>query len=167
MQCPECETLNRAGAKYCRRCGTVLVATPVPAPAADVRGAACAQCGASLRANARFCARCGQPVDISPKSPLPASPSYDGFAQPLSGHAVPMQASGGTPAGYAPVEYASPVYTHIPTPASPPARRRSWLWLWLLVGVILCVLMALVVVRVVMVLDLFPGGGTSSVSGFQ
>ena len=53
--CPNCGSVLRAGARFCRACGQAISAAPQPE-------AACAHCGAPLRAGARFCRACGQPV---------------------------------------------------------------------------------------------------------
>src|SRR5215472_3193838 len=49
MKCPNCQTENPAGAKFCLNCGTKFAAR-------------CANCGSELAPNARFCSNCGQPV---------------------------------------------------------------------------------------------------------
>jgi class 3 adenylate cyclase len=49
MQCPNCQTENPAGAKFCFNCGTKFVAR-------------CTNCQSELAAGARFCSNCGQPV---------------------------------------------------------------------------------------------------------
>ena len=46
MKCPECQSDNREGAKFCLRCGTAL-------------GLTCPQCGRSLSPEAVFCDECG------------------------------------------------------------------------------------------------------------
>src|SRR5712692_298123 len=49
MKCPNCQTENPAGAKFCFNCGTKFVAR-------------CANCQSELAPGARFCSNCGQPV---------------------------------------------------------------------------------------------------------
>ena len=49
MICPACRTENRAGAKFCDACGTLLPRV-------------CAACGTALRAGAKFCDECGRSV---------------------------------------------------------------------------------------------------------
>ncbi len=49
MKCPNCQTENSAGAKFCLNCGTKFVAR-------------CANCQSELPPGARFCSNCGQPV---------------------------------------------------------------------------------------------------------
>ena len=47
--CPNCSTVNEAGASFCRQCGTRL-------------GTTCPVCSAAVTAGARFCSTCGTPV---------------------------------------------------------------------------------------------------------
>ncbi|MFL7807290.1 MAG: zinc-ribbon domain-containing protein, partial [Anaerolineae bacterium] len=49
MKCPQCQTENAAGARYCYHCGAALATR-------------CANCQTELPAEARFCMNCGQPV---------------------------------------------------------------------------------------------------------
>ncbi len=49
MNCPNCQTHNPDGARFCFNCGTALAQT-------------CKNCGASLQPGARFCHNCGQAV---------------------------------------------------------------------------------------------------------
>jgi class 3 adenylate cyclase/tetratricopeptide (TPR) repeat protein len=49
MNCPNCQTRNPDGARFCFNCGTALAQT-------------CKNCGASLQPGARFCHNCGQAV---------------------------------------------------------------------------------------------------------
>lgn len=49
MKCPNCQTENPAGAKFCFNCGTKFVAR-------------CTNCQSELPPGARFCSNCGQPV---------------------------------------------------------------------------------------------------------
>jgi class 3 adenylate cyclase len=57
MQCPQCQTENRAGRKFCAACGHALAS-------------ACAQCGFVNDPDDRFCGGCGQA--LSPASQIPA-----------------------------------------------------------------------------------------------
>ncbi|HWF58419.1 MAG TPA: adenylate/guanylate cyclase domain-containing protein [Candidatus Dormibacteraeota bacterium] len=50
LGCPQCGADNRAGSRFCKRCGVALVR-------------ACATCGTPLDAGARFCDQCGAPAD--------------------------------------------------------------------------------------------------------
>jgi class 3 adenylate cyclase/tetratricopeptide (TPR) repeat protein len=58
MNCPNCQTLNPAGARFCFHCGTALAQI-------------CRNCGASLQPGARFCHNCGQAVDGTDAAPGP------------------------------------------------------------------------------------------------
>ena len=49
MKCPQCQTENAAGARYCYHCGAALATR-------------CTNCQTELPAEARFCMNCGQPV---------------------------------------------------------------------------------------------------------
>src|SRR4051794_19140016 len=49
MVCPSCGTENPAGKRFCKECGTPLVA-------------ACPSCGAALVGDEKFCGECGAPV---------------------------------------------------------------------------------------------------------
>ena len=50
MQCPQCNTENPEGAKFCFNCGAKLAAV-------------CPQCGATLPPQAKFCFECGSAVE--------------------------------------------------------------------------------------------------------
>ena len=52
MNCIECGSLNRIGAKYCENCGKPSVRT-------------CSHCNGELSLTARFCSNCGQAVDTA------------------------------------------------------------------------------------------------------
>ncbi|MDX1415533.1 MAG: AAA family ATPase [Candidatus Promineifilaceae bacterium] len=63
MSCPNCQTENPAGAKFCYNCGTPLALS-------------CSNCGTELPAGARFCFNCGQATGVQPAAPgQPAAPS--------------------------------------------------------------------------------------------
>lgn len=49
MKCPNCQTENPAGAKFCSNCGTQF-------------NTRCTNCQSELAPGARFCSNCGQPV---------------------------------------------------------------------------------------------------------
>ena len=51
MRCPQCETENPGGARFCLHCGLALEQQ-------------CANCGTALPGGARFCMHCGQPIGI-------------------------------------------------------------------------------------------------------
>ena len=52
VTCPNCQSAQPAGAKFCASCGTAM-----PPPPGH-----CAACGADNAPGARFCASCGQPL---------------------------------------------------------------------------------------------------------
>lgn len=65
MNCPNCQTINIEGAKFCFNCGTPL-------------SIACTNCGTQLVAGAKFCFNCGQAVSgAAPASspPIQAAPA--------------------------------------------------------------------------------------------
>ncbi len=67
MQCPRCRAQNRAGALFCRECGTRLEA-------------ACPACGARVEPASRFCDACGSPLGAAATpgaAPTPAAPRFD------------------------------------------------------------------------------------------
>jgi len=67
MQCPRCRAQNRAGAQFCRECGTRLEA-------------ACPACGARVEPASRFCDACGSPLGAAATpgaAPTPAAPRFD------------------------------------------------------------------------------------------
>ncbi|MFN4359325.1 MAG: double zinc ribbon domain-containing protein [Hylemonella sp.] len=49
VACPNCRTVNSAGAQFCQQCGT------------SMKPAACTQCGTTLQPGAKFCGQCGKP----------------------------------------------------------------------------------------------------------
>lgn len=49
VNCPHCQTLNNAGAKFCGECGKALQTPKVP----------CISCQADIDADAKFCGQCG------------------------------------------------------------------------------------------------------------
>ncbi len=60
MQCPNCQTENPSGARFCFNCGQALPQ-------------ACSNCGAGLQTGARFCHNCGRPVEAKEFSGPPAT----------------------------------------------------------------------------------------------
>ncbi len=56
MNCPNCQTANPEGARFCFNCGNALPQV-------------CSNCGASLQPEARFCHNCGQPVQTAAPAP--------------------------------------------------------------------------------------------------
>ncbi len=102
MQCPTCEAINPAQARYCMNCGVLLV-----------QGVVCSQCHTLLPPQARYCYHCGAflaqslasqagpaPIRAAPMSMPPQMP-----ATPTTRGAPPAQASGGpaSPAFSSPV----------------------------------------------------------------
>ena len=63
MQCPRCQTANRAGAQFCRQCGARLEAV-------------CPACGAAVEPASQFCDACGASLSAAPK-PAAAAPRFD------------------------------------------------------------------------------------------
>jgi class 3 adenylate cyclase/tetratricopeptide (TPR) repeat protein len=62
MQCPRCQTANRAGAQFCRQCGTRLES-------------ACPSCGARVEPQGQFCDACGTSLTGAAKPA--AAPRFD------------------------------------------------------------------------------------------
>lgn len=56
VYCPECNTANKANAKFCSQCGMSLV----PKKPETIK---CAKCGAEISKDSKFCNICGQKVD--------------------------------------------------------------------------------------------------------
>jgi class 3 adenylate cyclase/tetratricopeptide (TPR) repeat protein len=62
MTCPKCGTDNRAGRKFCSRCGSPLART-------------CPSCGAANEPDDRFCGECGSPLE--PEATAPTGPEAE------------------------------------------------------------------------------------------
>ena len=62
MTCPNCGADNRAGRKFCSRCGSPLART-------------CPTCGAANEPDDRFCGECGAPLE--PDATAPAAPEAE------------------------------------------------------------------------------------------
>jgi class 3 adenylate cyclase/tetratricopeptide (TPR) repeat protein len=92
MNCPNCQTSNPAGARFCFNCGAAF---PL----------ACTSCGATLQPAARFCHNCGQPVSTS-ETPAPASVA-DQAAAPAVQSGTQPQLSGDLLQRYIPKELLS------------------------------------------------------------
>ena len=63
MNCPKCNTVLRAGAKFCTSCGQKIEASME-----------CPQCSAPLKPGTKFCTKCGHrmvPAEKAPASPQP------------------------------------------------------------------------------------------------
>src|ERR1700751_582211 len=62
MHCSKCGSDNREGRKFCRNCGTPLVAT-------------CQKCSAPVQLEEKFCGECGAAINASaPRAPSSAQP---------------------------------------------------------------------------------------------
>ena len=61
MTCPTCGTENRAGAKFCVKCGAGLAL-------------ACPACGSPHQPGDAFCAECGAALSAQPREPSPPTP---------------------------------------------------------------------------------------------
>ncbi len=88
--CPACQTENRIGARFCKRCATPLtdeattIVAPAPAPAptpvavvvAGDTGAppTCPACGYACTAGARFCGQCGASLRAGATAGSPPQP---------------------------------------------------------------------------------------------
>src|SRR2546427_11113618 len=67
MRCPRCQAQNRAGAQFCRECGTRLEAV-------------CPACGLRVEPASRFCDACGSPLGTPPATaaaPTTAAPRFE------------------------------------------------------------------------------------------
>ncbi len=62
MNCPNCQTQNPDGARFCFNCGTAL-------------SLKCSNCGTELPAGARFCFNCGQATGVAAPAPAPSQPA--------------------------------------------------------------------------------------------
>jgi len=70
MKCPKCQTNNRDGAQYCKKCGQSLQAELV-----------CKNCQHPNSPDSTFCEKCGQPLVPTPSAlPTPPSPMPTSFA---------------------------------------------------------------------------------------
>jgi len=63
LKCPDCQFVNREGAKFCSECGHKFELS-------------CPKCGNSVRTNSKFCDGCGQNLTV-PSGPTPKDLSYD------------------------------------------------------------------------------------------
>ncbi len=71
MQCPECQTQNRQGRRFCAKCGAAFTVT-------------CPGCGFVNEAGELFCGGCGQPLVGSAPSKAPEVSSTQSSAAPLA-----------------------------------------------------------------------------------
>lgn len=63
MKCPKCQTENKEGAKFCKKCGGKLELL-------------CPTCGHTYEADSLFCGECGHQLSLSSK-PIPKELSFD------------------------------------------------------------------------------------------
>ena len=71
ISCPNCNTINPDGTKFCRECGTKLeipAPEPTPEPAPEPEPAVpekrfCTNCGTEASGDTRFCSECGTKLD--------------------------------------------------------------------------------------------------------
>ena len=56
MKCPQCQTENREGRRFCGKCGAALALT-------------CSSCGFSNEPDENFCGGCGQSLVVTTPSP--------------------------------------------------------------------------------------------------
>ena len=78
MDCPNCNTLNPAGARFCLNCGTRLAVT-------------CANCGTLLPDGAKFCFNCGHPVEFAGQAGQPIHAFEQGTAPPTGPSFAPAE----------------------------------------------------------------------------
>ena len=70
MRCPQCQSENPAGMKFCGQCGTKLAAL-------------CPKCGTENPPGFKFCGECGSPlVAPKPEAPVPAAPAPQSYTPP-------------------------------------------------------------------------------------
>jgi len=63
LKCPDCQFVNREGAKFCSECGHKFELS-------------CPECGSSIRASSKFCDGCGHNLTV-PSQPTPKYLSFD------------------------------------------------------------------------------------------
>jgi len=97
MNCPKCQTVNPADAKFCRVCANplapsqpVVVPAPVAAPVAVNAMIACPACNAPNKPGVRFCNKCGKPM-AGPVVAAAAAPQPGAQPQPQGVFAAPQQ----------------------------------------------------------------------------
>src|SRR5579872_2468121 len=85
MHCPQCQSENPAGMKFCGQCGSKLAAV-------------CSQCGTENPPGFKFCGECGSPIGaaaaakVEPIAP-PASPAAEARSAPVQSYTPPHLAS--------------------------------------------------------------------------
>src|SRR5258707_9294037 len=81
--CPNCQTVNRDGARFCDNCGQALPS-------------ACPRCGTLNRAGARFCDNCGERLAAADASTAAAAaPPVQALASAAQAASLPPQAQAG------------------------------------------------------------------------
>lgn len=150
IACPQCQAQNADGARFCRACGTTLVAAAPPAEAAAATGVTCDDCGHLNAAGTRYCAKCGYslvgtvivsrrdsalgalaPAQETPAAAAPVrarldedSDSFDALSAPTQ--AMGMNTTSGEPAGRFSQMAAG---TAVGTAAAAPSRTGLWIGL--------------------------------------
>lgn len=165
--CPNCGNFNRAGARFCSKCGHVFKpsavaaapaapapapASPPPSPAAPAPSAgvmSCPNCGKEVSADTRFCRHCGHPLGATQPAVAPpanvAAPVSTERATPAPGVStvgtVKSDDDMTQPLG---VRSAPPAPAALAKAASSPstgAERGAPAWLWALVGLLIGILL--------------------------
>jgi hypothetical protein len=156
IACPQCQTQNADGARFCRACGTTLaIAAPPPVEASPAGGVTCDDCGHLNAAGTRYCAKCGYslvgtvivsrrdsvlgalaPTAVpapAPEPPRPAgriaedSDSFDALSAPTQ----VMNMGGDTPGPF----------SRMAAGAAPGAAPSSRTGLWITLGVVALLLL--------------------------
>lgn len=158
--CPSCGSFNRAGARFCSKCGhdfkpsavTGAPATPAPAaspvsPAVSAPPAGailCPHCGKDVGVDTRFCRHCGRPLSAAQPAATPpqvaATPAPASRAKPAPAVSVATSDDDMTQ----PLSVKSPppqmaASGSATSPAS--ADRGAPTWLWALVGLLTGILL--------------------------
>ncbi|MBA3945315.1 MAG: zinc ribbon domain-containing protein [Herpetosiphonaceae bacterium] len=102
MLCTHCDQPNDSDARFCRSCGTALVAAPaatgrtVTLQAASLPAPTCPNCNRNNPAGARFCVFCATPLSTATSTPgmiapaLAASVAASAWAQRTGSVTLPM-----------------------------------------------------------------------------
>ncbi len=64
MQCPQCQTENREGSRFCAECGTSLASV-------------CPDCGFANYPDAKFCGSCGKALATDAVSPTDSALKHE------------------------------------------------------------------------------------------
>ncbi|MCB0038035.1 MAG: zinc ribbon domain-containing protein [Caldilineaceae bacterium] len=169
--CPNCGNFNRAGARFCSKCGHVFKplavaavpaapakaptpppktsATPAPAPGTIL----CPSCGREVSSDTRFCRHCGNPLGTA--QPVTSPTATDSPAPGATRQAAPVASSSATPNMQAAADdddvtrplSVKRVPSQPVTPAgatahsAPGVERGAPAWLWALVGLLIGILL--------------------------